>query len=121
VVVKANAQAFAFEGANHRHAHEWRVFEEFDLPDDKLIVPGVIDTSSNYIDHPELVAERIGRYANLVGRQRVIAGTDCGFATFASFLPVDPRIAWAKLRSLAEGARLASSRLWAGSAAGSPA
>jgi 5-methyltetrahydropteroyltriglutamate--homocysteine methyltransferase len=112
LVVLANAGALAFEGANHRHGHEWQVFETFALPDDKVIIPGVIDTSSNYIDHPELVAQRVLRYAELVGRERVLAGTDCGFATFASFLPVDPRIAWAKLASLAEGARLASERLW---------
>jgi 5-methyltetrahydropteroyltriglutamate--homocysteine methyltransferase len=119
VVMRVDAQALAFEGANHRHGHEWQVFESFALPDGKLIIPGVIDTSSNYVDHPELVAQRICRYAELVGRERVIAGSDCGFATFASFLPIDPRIAWAKLASLAEGARLATSRLW--SAAATPA
>jgi 5-methyltetrahydropteroyltriglutamate--homocysteine methyltransferase len=112
IVLTARAQGLVLEAANPRHAHEWRVFEEVRLPEDKLIVPGVIDTSTNYIEHPELVAERITRYAELVGRDRVIAGTDCGFASFATFLPVDPGIAWAKLASLAEGARLASDRLW---------
>lgn len=108
VVVGVRAQGLSFEGANHRHGHEWRVFDEFRLPDDKVLIPGVIDTSSNYIDHPELVAERITRYTRLVGPERVIAGTDCGFGTFASFRPVDPQVAWAKLASLTDGARLAS-------------
>jgi 5-methyltetrahydropteroyltriglutamate--homocysteine methyltransferase len=112
IVLTARVQGIVFEAANPRHAHEWRVFEEVRLPEDKVIIPGVIDTSTNYIEHPELVAERITRYAELVGRDRVIAGTDCGFASFATFLPVDPGIAWAKLASLSEGARLASDRLW---------
>lgn len=101
-----------FEHANHRHAHEWRVFEDVSLPDDKVLFPGVIDTSSIYVEHPELVAERIVRLAGMVGRERVIPTTDCGFASFASFLAVDPEIAWAKLGALVEGAHLASERLW---------
>ena len=114
VIVKAKAQGLLFEGANPRHAHEWAVFREQFVPDDKILIPGVISTTTNYVEHPELVAERICRYADLVGRQRVIAGTDCGFGTFAGFGPVDPDIAYLKLRSLVEGAELASRRLWRG-------
>jgi 5-methyltetrahydropteroyltriglutamate--homocysteine methyltransferase len=112
VVIKAKVQALLLEGANPRHAHEWRVFREQKIPDDKVLIPGVISSTTNYIEHPELVAERIERYANVVGRERVMAGTDCGFGTFAGFGPVDPDVAWLKLKSLAEGARLASERLW---------
>lgn len=111
IVFAARPRAIALEAANPRHGHEWAVFEKIKLPDDKILIPGVIDTSSNYIEHPDLVAERISRYASLVGVERVIAGTDCGLATFASFLPVSPRIAWAKLASLVEGAERASDRL----------
>jgi 5-methyltetrahydropteroyltriglutamate--homocysteine methyltransferase len=111
VIVEAKAQALLFEGANPRHAHEWTVFRERKIPDDKILVPGVISTTTNYVEHPELVAERICRYADLVGRERVMAGTDCGFGTFAGFGPVDPDIAYLKLRSLVEGAELASKRL----------
>ena len=89
------------------------MFREVKLPDDRLIVPGVLDSTTNFIEHPELVAQRLVRYAEVVGRERVIAGTDCGFATFARSTPqVEPEIAWAKLRSMAEGARLASAQLW---------
>lgn len=111
IVLGARPRAVLVEAANPRHAHEWRVFEENPLPDDKVLVPGVIDTCSNYVEHPDLVAERLVRYAETVGVERIIAGTDCGFSTFASFLPVLPRIAWAKLDSLVEGARRASQRL----------
>lgn len=111
-VLTVHAQGLVLEASNPRHAHEWRVFEQIPLPEDKILVAGVIDTSSNYIEHPEVVAERIVRFASVVGRDRVIAGTDCGFSTFASFLPVEPRIAWAKLTSLTEGARIASSQLF---------
>jgi 5-methyltetrahydropteroyltriglutamate--homocysteine methyltransferase len=121
LLYRAKPRALVLEACNPRHGHEWRVFEDVPLPDDKILVPGVIDTSSNYIEHPELVAERIARYAGVVGRERVIAGTDCGFSTFASFLPVHPAIGWAKLGSLVEGARLASSRLFAAGAATEPA
>ena len=112
LVLKAKPAALVIEGANPRHEHEWDVWTRHPLPDDKVLVPGVIDTSTNYVEHPELVAQRITRYANLVGRDRVIAGTDCGMGTFAGFGPVHPEIAWAKLRSLSAGAELASSRLW---------
>jgi 5-methyltetrahydropteroyltriglutamate--homocysteine methyltransferase len=112
-VLKARPQALSFEGANPRHEHEWVVFREIRLPDDKLIIPGVLDSTTNFIEHPELVAQRLVRYAEVVGRERVIAGTDCGFATFArSVHLVEPEIAWAKLRAMAEGARLASAQLW---------
>jgi 5-methyltetrahydropteroyltriglutamate--homocysteine methyltransferase len=113
VVLKARPQALSFEGANPRHEHEWVVFREVRLPDEKLIIPGVLDSTTNFIEHPELVAQRLVRYAEVVGRERVIAGSDCGFATFGrSTLLVEPEITWAKLRSMAEGARLASARLW---------
>ena len=111
-VLEAKPQALLIEGANPRHAHEWAVWQELTLPDDKVLVPGVIDSVSNFIEHPELVAERICRYADQVGRERVIAGTDCGFGTFAGFGAVHPDIAYAKLWSLAEGAAIASKRLW---------
>ena len=112
VIARAKVQGLLFEGANPRHAHEWTVFRDHGVPDDKILIPGVIGSTSNYVEHPQLVAERIGRYADLVGRERVIAGSDCGFSTFAGFGPVDPDIAYLKLRSLAEGAALASRRLW---------
>jgi 5-methyltetrahydropteroyltriglutamate--homocysteine methyltransferase len=112
LVLQARPMAVSFEGANPRHEHEWQIFEEVKLPDGKILVPGVLDSTTNYIEHPELVAQRIGRYAGLVGRENVMAGTDCGFATFASFITVEPEIAWAKLAAMAEGARLASARLW---------
>src|SRR2546422_2367254 len=111
VAVKARPQALSFEGANPRHEHEWAVFREVRLPDDKVIIPGVLDSTTNFIEHPELVAERIVRYAEVVGRERVIAGTDCGFGTSAWGRKVDAKIAWAKLQSLVEGARLASAEL----------
>ena len=110
LLYSAKPRALMIEAANPRHGHEWQVFEEARLPDDKVLIPGVIDTSTNYIEHPDLVAERISRYAGIVGRERMVAGTDCGFATFASFLSVQPAIAWAKLGSLVEGARRAAAR-----------
>jgi 5-methyltetrahydropteroyltriglutamate--homocysteine methyltransferase len=110
LVLRARPATVSFEGANPRHEHEWQVFEEVKLPDGKVLMPGVIDSTTNYIEHPELVAQRIGRYAGLVGWDNVIAGSDCGFATFASYLTVEPEITWAKLAALAEGARLASER-----------
>ena len=112
LVFAARPQGVSFEAANPRHAHEWRVFERVKVPPDKVIIPGVLDSTTNFIEHPELVAERIGRYARLVGRENVIAGTDCGFGTWVGQAAVDPDIVWAKLASLAEGARLASSELW---------
>jgi 5-methyltetrahydropteroyltriglutamate--homocysteine methyltransferase len=112
VVVKAKPQALLFEAANPRHAHEWSVFTRLRVPEHKVLVPGVLSTTTNYVEHPELVAERILRFADIVGRERVIAGTDCGFGTFGGFGPVDPDIVWMKLGSLVEGARIASSRLY---------
>jgi 5-methyltetrahydropteroyltriglutamate--homocysteine methyltransferase len=112
IVLKARPVGLSFEGANPRHAHEWKVWRSVRLPDDKVLIPGVIDSTTNFIEHPELVAERIERYAEVVGRERVIAGTDCGFGTSAWGRKVDGKIAWAKLRSLVEGARLASEVLW---------
>jgi 5-methyltetrahydropteroyltriglutamate--homocysteine methyltransferase len=113
LVFAARPQAVSFEAANPRHAHEWKVFERVKLPPGKIIIPGVLDSTTNFIEHPELVAERITRYARLVGRENVVAGTDCGFGTWVGQAAVDPDIAWAKLASLAEGARLASRELWA--------
>ena len=112
LVFSARPQGISFEAANPRHAHEWKVFERVKLPKDKVIIPGVLDSTTNFIEHPELVAERIGRYARLVGRENVIAGTDCGFGTWVGQAAVDPDIVWAKLASLAEGARLASREFW---------
>ena len=113
VALKARPQALSLEGANPRHEHEWVVFREVRLPEEKILIPGVLDSTTNFIEHPELVAQRLVRYAEVVGRERVIAGTDCGFATFGrSTLQVEPEIAWAKFTSMAEGARLASQQLW---------
>lgn len=112
IILRARPAHLLVEAANPRHEHEWRIFEDVALPEGKVLVPGVIDTLTNYIEHPELVAQRIIRYAELVGRENVMAGTDCGFATFANFVNVDPAIAWAKLGALAEGAELASGRMW---------
>jgi 5-methyltetrahydropteroyltriglutamate--homocysteine methyltransferase len=112
VVVRARIGGLLIEGANPRHAHEWAVFRDFRMPEDWIVIPGVISSTTNYIEHPLLVAERICRYADLLGRERVIAGSDCGFGTFAGFGPVDPDVTYLKLRSLAEGAAIASRRLW---------
>ncbi|HZT88230.1 MAG TPA: cobalamin-independent methionine synthase II family protein [Stellaceae bacterium] len=114
ILVNAKPQALVVEAANPRHAHEWRVWRETKLPDDKILIPGVIDTSTNYVEHPELVAERICRFADIVGRERVIAGSDCGFGTFAGYGKLDPDISFKKLRAMADGARIASARLWGG-------
>jgi 5-methyltetrahydropteroyltriglutamate--homocysteine methyltransferase len=112
IVLKAKPQALLFEAANPRHAHEWTVFRDLKLPADKILIPGVLSSTTNYIEHPLLVAERICRFADIVGRERVIAGSDCGFSTFAGFGPVDPDIVYLKLAAMAEGARIASERLW---------
>jgi 5-methyltetrahydropteroyltriglutamate--homocysteine methyltransferase len=112
IAFAARTTAVSFEGSNPRHAHEWRVFERVTLPAGKVIIPGVLDSTTNFIEHPDLVAERIGRYARLVGRENVIAGTDCGFGTWVGQAAVDPDIAWAKLASMAEGARRASGEFW---------
>jgi 5-methyltetrahydropteroyltriglutamate--homocysteine methyltransferase len=112
LLLQARPAALSFEAANPRHAHEWTVFEDVQLPDGKVLIPGVLDSTTNYVEHPELVAQRLGQYARLVGRERVIAGSDCGFATFATSPTVHSTVTWAKLRAMADGARLASGRLW---------
>ena len=112
-VFKARPMGLSFEAANPRHEHEWVIFEDIRLPPDKVIIPGVLDTTTNYIEHPELIAQRLLRYAKLVGREQVIAGADCGFGTFAGTPMVHPDIVFAKLGAMVEGARLASRQLWA--------
>jgi 5-methyltetrahydropteroyltriglutamate--homocysteine methyltransferase len=112
VVVKGRPGALVVAGANPRHEHEWKVWRDVPLPGGKVLVAGVIDSTTNFIEHPELVAERITRYAAVVGRENVIAGVDCGFGTFAGRVQVDTNIVWRKLASLVEGARLASKELW---------
>jgi 5-methyltetrahydropteroyltriglutamate--homocysteine methyltransferase len=112
LLFKAKPMALLIEGANPRHEHEWEIWRTHKLPADKILVPGVLDSSCNFVEHPELVAQRLVRYAEGVGRERVIAGTDCGFGTFAGFGPVHPSICWLKLRSLSEGAAIASRKLW---------
>ena len=111
LVVRARPAGLSVEGANPRHAHEWKVFEEVKLPEGKVLIPGVLDTTTNFIEHPELVAQRVVQYARVVGGANVIAGVDCGFATFAERPTIDPRIAWAKLEAMVEGARLAAREL----------
>ncbi len=111
VILRAKPRTLLFEASNPRHAHEWRVWAEARIPDDVVLAPGVLDTTTNYIEHPELVAERICRFADIVGRERVLAATDCGFGTWSGISIVEPPIVWAKLRSLAEGAAIASERL----------
>jgi 5-methyltetrahydropteroyltriglutamate--homocysteine methyltransferase len=112
IILRARVGATYVEGANPRHGHEWKVFRDVRLPREMVLIAGVIDTKTNIIEHPELVADRIINYASVVGRENIIAGTDCGFGTSADRTRVAPSIAWAKLRSLAEGARLASEQLW---------
>lgn len=113
IILKVKAAAYSIEAANPRHAHEWRVWEEVKLPEGKVLMPGVIDSLTNFVEHPELVAQRILQYARLVGRENLIAGTDCGFGTGASLNPrVHPELVMAKFRAMAEGARLASKQLW---------
>ena len=112
LILQARASGLVFEAANSRHEHEWTVFERVKVPDGKLLIPGVIESMSNRIEHPELVAQRLVRLAKIVGRENVIGGSDCGFGTFVGVALVEPEIAWAKLGSLVEGARLASKRLW---------
>jgi 5-methyltetrahydropteroyltriglutamate--homocysteine methyltransferase len=111
-VLRANVGAIYPEGGNPRHEHEWRVFEDVELPDGMSVILGVIDVKSNFVEHPQVVADRLVRLAAVVGRERVVAGTDCGFDTFIRFSQVDPDVAWLKLRSLVEGAQLATSELW---------
>ena len=114
ILVKSKPQALVVEAANPRHAHEWNVWQDVKLPDDKILIPGVLDTSTNYVEHPELVAERICRFTDIVGRERVIAGSDCGFGTFAGYGKLDPDISFKKLAAMAQGAEIASKRLWGG-------
>lgn len=118
-LMQAKPAGLLFETSNPRHQADWTYFVDLAhlIPDDKILIPGVIDSTTNFIEHPRVVAERIERYANIIGRERVIAGTDCGFSTFAGFGVVDPAIVWAKLKTLADGAALASERLWRGAAA----
>lgn len=112
IALKANVGALLFESSNPRHAHEWQTFADAKLPEELILVPGVIDSTTNFVEHPKLVAERIERFANIVGRERVIAGSDCGFSTFAGFGAVDQDIVYAKLASMADGAAIASEKLW---------
>jgi len=111
-ILEAKPATILFEAANPRHAHEWTAWRDAAIPDDKILAPGVISSTSNYIEHPELVAQRLQTFAAIVGPDRVVAGTDCGFGTWSGFGPIDPTICWAKLASLSEGAALASSRLF---------
>jgi 5-methyltetrahydropteroyltriglutamate--homocysteine methyltransferase len=112
LVLSARPSAISFEAANPRHAHEWSLFERVKLPAGKVLIPGVIESKSNFIEHPELVAQRIGRYAKLVGRENVMAGSDCGYGTWVGQAAVDPDVVWAKLAAMAEGARIASRQFW---------
>src|SRR5688572_25970654 len=112
IVFLAKPLAISLEAANPRHAHEWQLFERVKLPEGKVLIPGVIESKSNFIEHPELIAQRIARYANLVGRENVIAGSDCGYGTWVGQAAVDPDVVWAKLAALAEGARMATRQFW---------
>jgi 5-methyltetrahydropteroyltriglutamate--homocysteine methyltransferase len=112
VVLEARPAGLSFEAANPRHAHEWKVWKDVRLPDGKVLIPGVIDSTTNFVEHPELVAQRIITFAEVAGKENIIAGTDCGFGTFAGYYAVKPRITWLKLASMAEGAELASRYLW---------
>jgi 5-methyltetrahydropteroyltriglutamate--homocysteine methyltransferase len=112
IMLRVNAGAYSFEAANPRHEHEWRVWQGVKLPEGKSLIPGVITHSSNIVEHPELIAERIGRFASAVGKENVIAGADCGFASFAATCEVHPSVVWVKLKALADGARIASVALW---------
>ena len=113
VMLKVHAGSYSFEAANPRHEHEYHIWENVKLPEGKVLIPGVVSHASNIVEHPELIAERITRYARLVGRENVIAGTDCGFSSQATYSPeVHPTVVWAKFRAMAEGARLATEQLW---------
>jgi len=112
VAFRAKASGISFEAANPRHAHEYKVFDDVKVPDDVVLVPGVIESKSNFIEHPDLIAQRIFRIAKRVGREKVIAGSDCGYGTWVGQAAVEPEIVWAKLGALAEGARVASEQLW---------
>jgi 5-methyltetrahydropteroyltriglutamate--homocysteine methyltransferase len=112
IAIKVKPQALLIEGANPRHEHEWEAWTKIKLPDDKILIPGVISSSTNYVEHPQVVAQRLIRYADVIGKERLMAGSDCGFGTFAGFGPVFPAFAWMKLKALAEGAAIASKKLW---------
>lgn len=112
IVLKINAQAYSFEASNPRHEHEWAVWETTKLPDGKIVIPGVISHSTVVVEHPQLVAQRLQRFANVCGRENVIAGSDCGFATFAASKEIHPSIVWAKFAAMRDGAAIASNRLW---------
>jgi len=112
IVFMAKPQAISLEGANPRHAHEYEVFDTVKLPDGKVLIPGVLESKSNFIEHPELIAQRIGRYAERVGRENVMAGSDCGYGTWVGQAAVDPQVVWAKMAAMAEGARIATKRFW---------
>ena len=112
IVFSARPAAVSFEAANPRHAHEWALFEMVKLPEGKILIPGVIESKSNFIEHPELIANRISNYARLVGRENVVAGSDCGYGTWVGQAAVDPDVVWAKFAALAEGARIATRRFW---------
>ena len=112
LVLAVNAQAYSIEACNPRHEHEWEIWRDVKLPDGKILVPGVVNHTSNIVEHPELVAQRLRNFAGLVGRENVIAGTDCGFSQGWNSIRVHPQIQWAKLEAMVEGARLASTRLW---------
>ena len=112
-MLRIRAGAHSFEVANPRHQHEYHIWEDVTLPDDRVLIPGLLGHANNYVEHPELIAEYIVRYANLVGRERVIAGADCGFSSRASYAPeVHPTVVWEKFKALAEGAQIASAQLW---------
>ncbi len=112
VVLKAKPVGILFEAANPRHRHEWTVWRDAKLPEDKILIPGCIASTTNYVEHPELIAQQLVQFADIVGRERVLAGTDCGFGSFAGLSRVDPGIAYKKLAALVEGAARASARLW---------
>ena len=112
IMLRVQAGAYSFEAANPRHEHEWRVWETVKLPEGKALIPGIVTHASNLVEHPETVAQRIARFAGAVGRENVIAGADCGFASFSTSCEVHPTVVWAKFAALAEGARLATAELW---------
>src|ERR1700751_707447 len=112
IMLRINTGAYSFEAGNPRHEHEWLVWEDARLPEGKILIPGVITHGSNFVEHPEVIAQRIGRFAQVVGRERVIAGADCGFASFSTTCEVHPTVVWAKLAALADGARIATRELW---------
>jgi len=111
LILKARPATILFEAANARHEHEWQVWADARIPDEKILAPGLIDTRTNYVEHPQLIAQRLKRFVDIVGLERVLASTDCGFGTFAGYGKIDPQVTWKKLRSLREGADLAAAHL----------